>query len=134
MPFKLLNQPLLRTISFHATGMLTLEEALQAEEEGKRASDSYRGKPHLVLADARGLKPASPEIAEILQRIIRYCRLRGTVCCVHVYDSAVSRLQAARLAREATRDVDGTLTVEVVSLEEAEQVLTEQRALLLGRS
>lgn len=128
--FQVSNQPLLRTVTFRASGALSLSDALRAEREGQIIIDSYRGRPHLVMADVRGLMPSSPAVAEVMQRIIQYSRQRGTVCCVHLYDSAITRLQAARLAREATRDIDGTLTVEVVSVEEAEEVLREQRFLL----
>jgi hypothetical protein len=123
----ILNQPALRTITCQMSGMLTEEEALAAERENKQVVDSYGGEPHLCFADARGFAPASPAVAASMQRMIAYARRNGTVCCVHLYDSAIARLQGARLAREATKEIDGTVTVEVVSLEEAEQVLREQR-------
>ncbi len=131
--YKILNQPVLRTICFQITGMLTEKEALQMERETRRIVESYRGRPHLVLADMRGLRPASPPIAEILQRVINYCRRRGTICCVHLHDIAITQLQAARLARQATRNIDGTLTIDVASMEEAELVLKEQRNMLWER-
>jgi hypothetical protein len=125
--YRVLNQPALRTITCQISGLLTEEEALAAEQESKQIVDSYGGEPHLCLADGRGFVPVSPAAAVPLQRLIKYSREHGTVCCVHLYDSAIARLQAARLAREATKEIDGTLTVEVVSIEEAEQVLREQR-------
>ena len=125
--YRILNQPTLRTITCQISGMLSEEEALAAEQEARRIVDSYGGEPHLCFADARGFAPASPAVAASLQRLIKYSREHGTVCCVHLYDSAIARLQGARLAREATKEIDGTVTVEVVSLEEAEQVLREQR-------
>lgn len=131
--YKLMNRPVLRTICFQASGTLTEQEALQMEREAHPIVGSYEGRPHLFFADGRGLRPASPAVAEIMQRLITYCRQRGTVCCVHLHDIAITQLQAARLARQATRNIDGTLTIEVASLEEAELVLREQRKLLWDR-
>ncbi len=90
------------------------------------ATDSYGGGRHVVLADMRGLKPAGAEAADIMGNAIGYARARGVACCAHISDSTIARLQAARLAREASADDD--VTTDVVSLEEAERVLEEARA------
>jgi hypothetical protein len=125
--FKIVNRPMLRTITVQMSGYISEEEATRAEAEFRRAVDGYRGKPYLVLADGRGQKPTSAAVAEILQRTIHYGRAHGTACCVHLYDSAIARLQAARLAREVMGGTDDTVTVEVISTEEADQVLKEER-------
>lgn len=90
------------------------------------ATDAYAGGHHLVLADMRGLKPAGPEAAQIMGNAIGYARARGVACCAHLSDSTISRLQAARLAREASPSDD--VTTDVVSFDEAERVLDEARA------
>lgn len=90
------------------------------------ATRSYGGGNHLVLADMRGLKPADPAAAEVMGSAIGYARAHGVACCAHISDSTVARLQARRLAREASPEDD--VTIDVVSLEEAEQVLEEARA------
>lgn len=131
--YKIVNQPVLRTICFQMSGMLTEQEVHQLERETRRIVDTYQGRSHLVFADMRGLRPASPPVAEIMQRIISYCRRHGTMCCVHLSDIAITQLQAARLARQATRNLDGTLTIDVATLQEAEQVLKEQRNYLWER-
>ncbi len=97
-------------------------------EAYKAATDSYGGGKHLVLADMRGLKPATPEVAEIMGEAIGYARSRGVACCAHLSDSSIQRLQTARLAREASPHDD--VTTDVVSPEEAERVLEEARARL----
>ncbi|HEX7118640.1 MAG TPA: hypothetical protein VF212_07630 [Longimicrobiales bacterium] len=90
------------------------------------ATDSYGGGSHVVLADMRGLKPAGAEAAEIMGKAIGYARSRGVVCCAHISDSTIARLQAARIAREASPNDD--VTTDVVSIDEAELVLAEARA------
>lgn len=132
--FKIFNQPMIRTITVQMSGYLSEEEAHAAELEFRRAVDSYRGKPYLVLADGRGSKPTNAAVAEIIQRTIGYGRLHGTAVCVHLFDSAIARLQTARLAREVMGGADDTITIEVVSMDEAELVLKEQRQRLWATS
>lgn len=124
--YKMTNQSMLRTVTCRISGYLSEEEMAAACEEYKRVTDTYRGRPHLVLADLRGLKPSSPEAAAQMQEMIAYGRAHGVVCCVHVSDSAIARLQAARLAREVSGGPDD-VTIDVDSIEEAERVLVEQR-------
>jgi hypothetical protein len=114
------------TITFRASGVLTVEDMKNVFEETKRATDSFRGQPHLVLADMRGLAPLSPEATGIFGEVIRYGRTHGTICCVHLSDSSIARLQANRLAREASPYDD--ITVNVVSMEEAAKVIDEKLA------
>ena len=100
----------------------------QVLKEAKWSTDAFHGEPHVVFADMRGMVAISPEGAAILGELIRYGRTHGTVCCVHLSDSSIARLQASRLAREASPMDDGT--VNVVSLEEAERVIEEKLATL----
>jgi hypothetical protein len=37
-----------------------------AAVEMKRVTDEYQGRPHMILADLRGLTPFAPEMAEIM--------------------------------------------------------------------
>jgi hypothetical protein len=117
-----------RTITFRASGTIAIDEVKKMFEEAKSAHDSFRGHPHLVLADMRGMAPMSPEGTKIFGELIRYGREHGCVCCVHLSDSSIGRLQASRLAREASPYDD--ITVNVVSLEEAERVIQERQASL----
>lgn len=112
-----------RTVLCQVTGALTLADMRQAMEESKRATDQLGGREHIVVADLRGLAPMSPEVAAGFGEIIKYGRERGTIKCVHLSDSSIARLQAARLAREASPGDD--VTVNVVSMEEAERVVDE---------
>jgi len=119
-----------RTIHVTMTGFLTLDEVREAVIRVKSATDGYKDGPHLFLADMRGLKPAAPEVAEVLGKAIAYTRQHGVVFCAHLSDSSTVQLQAARLAREA---VEGDpAIINVISLEEAERVLEEQRRKLLS--
>ena len=93
--------------------------------EYREATDLYAGKKHLVLADMRGLRSSVPEAAAVFGEAIGYARKRGVVCCAHLSDSTIARLQAARLAREFSPGDD--VTIDAVSLEEAEKVLAEER-------
>jgi len=114
-----------RTIRVRASGTLTIDELREMYEASKRLTDSFYGRPHMVLADMRGLAPLSPDGTKIFGDIIKYGRERGTICCVHLSDSSIARLQASRLAREASPYDD--ITVNVVSMEEAEKVIQEKQ-------
>ena len=67
--------------------------------EAKRITNLFRGE-HIVLADMRGMSVLAPEAAELFGEVIRYGRMHGAVLCVHLSDSSITRLQAARLARD----------------------------------
>ncbi len=112
------------TITFRASGALTVEEMKKILGEAKWATDGFRGEPHLVLADMRGMSPLSPEGTALFGEVIRYGRTHGTICCVHLSDSSIARLQAARVAREASPYDD--ITVNVVSMEEGERIIAEK--------
>lgn len=113
-----------RTIYFRATGVLTMDELRKMRDEAKRVTNSFRGEPHVVLADMRGMALLSPEGTVLVGEVIRYGRQRGCVCCVHLSDSSIARLQTARLAREASPYDD--ITVNAVSLAEAETIIEEK--------
>jgi hypothetical protein len=98
--------------------------------EYRRVARVYAGTPHMVLADMRGSQPTSPEVAAVLGETIEFSRQNGVVCCAHLSDDTVHRLQAARLARQIALSSD--ITFDVVSLEEAERVLAEKRQQLLA--
>jgi hypothetical protein len=91
----------------------------------REATIHFRGRPHLVLADMRGMKPAHPDVAAILGAEIGHARAHGCVRCAHLSDDTVQRIQAARVARMASPGDDVTVTVG--SLAEAERVLEEAR-------
>jgi hypothetical protein len=116
-----------RTIKFRISGSVVIDEMKMIEVQAKAATDLIGGK-HLVYADMRGMLPMSPECAEVMGRIIRYGRTHGTDACVHLSDSVVSKLQAARLAREVN-PVD-KITINVVSDEEGAKVVEEKQAQL----
>lgn len=117
-----------RTIRLRMSGFMREDEMREWAEAYIAATDSYGGGKHLVLADMRGLKPADPKAAEIMGKAIGEARAKGVARCAHISDSTIARLQAARLAREASPGDD--VTIDVVSLDEAEQVLDEARAKL----
>src|SRR5262245_9938524 len=114
-----------RTIYTKMSGIFTHEEMRAWCAEYRKATDSYRERPHLVLADMRGMKATHPDVAALLGAEIGYARSHGCVRCAHVSDDTVQRLQAARVARQHSPGDD--VTVEVGSSEEAESVLEEAR-------
>jgi hypothetical protein len=122
---RLTNHRTLKTIRFVASGILTEEEFDKGYIEAKAMTDGYRGAKHMVLADMRGMKPASNKVAEKLGELIGYQRANGVFLCVHISDETVTRLQMARLSRKASPH--DQMTVDVVSLDEAETVLSEAR-------
>lgn len=119
------NHPLRRTIVVRLTGVISAPEMHEFATRYRAATDTYHGEPHLVLADMRGMKTNAPATVNILQSSIAYARSCGVHCCAHISDDTVARLQMARIAREATPGDD--VTIDVVSLEEAEVVLQEKR-------
>lgn len=119
------NQQTRRTIVVRLNGLISPAEMQEFADKYRAATDSYGGQPHLVLADMRGMKTNTPAAAGILQSAIAYARSRGVLCCAHISDDTVARLQMARIAREVAAGDD--VTVDVVSLEEADVVLQEKR-------
>src|SRR6185369_9283284 len=100
-------------------------------EQAKHSTDLFKGEPHIVLADMRGLGVLTEDKQKVFGDIIKYGRTRGTVCCVHLSDSSIARLQQARLAREASPYDD--ITVNVVSVEEADKVIQEKQSKLKAK-
>lgn len=103
------------------------EESIQAWATAYRdATDRFKGRMHIVLADMRGLKTMRRPVAEALGDAIGYARDRGVVLCAHLSDETVQRLQAKRVARENSTGDD--VTVNVASIEEAERACEEALA------
>jgi hypothetical protein len=123
--YKCTNVKSLRTVHLVMTGLLSDEEMAAFTREFCAATDSYGGQPHLVLADMRGLKTLSPAAGKVLGDAIGYARSHGVVRCAHLADHSITRLQTARLARQASPTDD--VTIDCVSLEEAERLLSEER-------
>ena len=117
-----------RTIRVTMVGAIKLDEVKAKVAIMKKVTDGYEGAPHLVLADMRGMKATAPDVADVMGEAIAYQRRHGVVHCAHLSDSSTTRLQMARLARQAVEGDPGM--TEVVSLEEAERVLDEIRAKL----
>jgi hypothetical protein len=115
------NDPLYRTVYTRLTGLISRPEIDAWGREYRQVTDSYAGKRHLVYADMRGLVPLDGECARVFSDVITYARRRGVRACVHLSDSTIQRLQAARLARDASPDDD--VTIDVDSETEAEGVL-----------
>jgi hypothetical protein len=119
------------TIIFRVSGTITMDELKKMLDEATWATDGFKGEPHIVLADLRGMAPLSQQAGAMMGEFIKYGRTHGTICCVHLSDSSISRLQAARLAREASPYDD--ITINVVSIEEADRVVQEKQAELQKR-
>jgi hypothetical protein len=113
-----------KVLTFRATGVVTVAELQRTLVQVKTVLAPLRGAEHIVLADVRGLAPMSPEASELFGAVIRYGREHGTALCVHLSDSSIAKLQTARLAREASPQ--DQITVNVVSLKEAEKVINER--------
>lgn len=129
--FEVKNDIADRTIRIRVSGVIREADLREASEELRRITDRYNGSEHMLIADMRGLVPMSPECAALMGETIEYQRRRGVVLCAHLSDSSIIRLQAKRLAREAWSD--DRMTIDVVSLEEAEKVLSEHRPTLARR-
>jgi hypothetical protein len=128
--FEVRNQLRRRTIVTRMSGHFGESDMRAWAEEYKRATDAYGGKPHLVLADMRGMLTCAPDVAAMMMEAIGYARRRGVVCCAHISDMTVTRLQAARIARQASDGDD--VTIDCVSPEEADEVLREKRLELMA--
>jgi hypothetical protein len=95
-------------------------------QDAKYVTDAFKGQAHIVLADLRGMGVVTEETGRIMGDVMRYGREHGTYCCVHLSDSSIFRLQTSRLAREVSPE--DKVTVNVVSLDEAERVIVEKLA------
>src|SRR5688572_14284054 len=100
------NNPSERTIRVRMSGFIDVPEMKKVCADFRRVSESYRGRPHMVLADMRGLKPFPPEGAAMFAEVISYDRAHGCVHCAHLNDAVITRMQTRRLAREASPDGD----------------------------
>ena len=119
-----------RTVYCKMSGIFD-EAAMRAwAADYRKVTDAFAGRPHLVLADMRGMKPTHPQVAAILGDEIGYARRHGCVRCAHLSDDSVQRIQAARVARMASPGDDVTVTVGSVA--EAERVLDEARRELMA--
>lgn len=127
--FKIVNDRALRTIRLRMTGEYAASDMQGMADELRRVTDEYGDEHHMILADMRGLAPLKSDVASLFGELIAYTRQHGVVCCAHLSDDTVQKLQAARLGRQSS--IDDDLTVDVVSLEEAERVLAEARSRLL---
>ena len=115
-----------RTVYVRMQGIFDVPDMERFAAEYRRVTDERDGADHIVLADMRGMKPASPDAAKVFGEAIGYARARGVVRCAHLSDSTVQRLQARRVAREHSPGDD--VTVDVVSESEAAKVCDEARA------
>jgi hypothetical protein len=104
-------------IRVRMAGVMTFEAMKGFCDEYAEATDKFAGKPHVVLADMRGMRTLPNDLAEMFQATIGAARARGVVLCAHVSDQTVTRLQAGRLARQATPGDD--VTIDCDSVEEA---------------
>jgi hypothetical protein len=125
------NQPTRRTVVVRLSGIIEDAEMRAFAAEAHAATDAYRNAPHLVLADARGLKTCAASTATILKEVILHGRAHGVVVCVHVTDESVTKLQLGRLARQGAPT--DSVTIEVATIEEAESVLGEKRYELMAK-
>jgi hypothetical protein len=123
--FEVTNDVTRRTITARMSGFMRPNEMKEFAAIYRKATDSYAGGRHLVLADMRGLKALEPESANHFSEVINHGRNNGCVMCAHVSDSTIARLQTARVASEAS--IDNDITVDCVSLEEAQAQLTKAR-------
>jgi hypothetical protein len=126
--FRIANDATERTIRLRMTGEYDRVGMERLAVELREVADSYGGRSHLILADMRGMAPLDADVAQIFGELIAYTRQQGVVCCAHLSDDSVQKLQAARLGRQISLSDD--LTVDVVSIEEAERLLADARAKL----
>lgn len=118
-----------RTLFTRMTGLFSeADMTAWAETYRRDGTDRFKGRPHMVLADMRGMKTVHPSIAAILGAEIGHARQNGVVLCAHLSDDTVQRLQAKRVARANVEGDD--VTVDVASVEEAHRVIDEARARL----
>lgn len=125
------NQPNRRTIVFRLSGIVEDAEMRAFASEAHAATDSYKGAPHVVLADMRGLKTCSTSAAAILKEVIAHGRAHGVVQCVHVTDESVTKMQLGRIARQVS--ANDAITVDAATVEDGERVLAEKRFELMAK-
>lgn len=114
-----------RTVKVRMSGFMQMDEMKDFATAYRAATDVFKGGKHLVLADMRGLKALAPDVASTMTLAIGYARTRGVAACAHVSDSTIARLQAARVASEASPQDD--VTIDCASIEDAHRVMIELR-------
>lgn len=130
--FEVTNDTNRRTLTCRLSGFIRPNEMKDFAAAYRSATDAHGGGRHLVLADMRGLRALEPESAAIFGEVVMYGRKKGCVMCAHVSDSTISRLQTARVASQASPDDD--ITVDCVSLEEAQRQLADARVRLFQQA
>lgn len=120
-----------RIVHITMSGIYDQDAMVGAVDKMKAATQSFHGQAHIYLADMRGMKTAHPSVAALLGGGIAWTRANGVGMCAHVSDDTVQRLQALRVARQATPGDD--VTVDCNSLDEALRVVKEASERLTNR-
>ncbi len=69
-------------------------------EKFQSVAQRYVGKKWYVLADITDFPPQKPEVHAYVERTMAYARKNGLVRAANLVDSALSRMQVARLSSE----------------------------------
>jgi hypothetical protein len=111
-----------RTMYVRLSGFVQVDEMQQFRDKMLQMKLEFGGSDFVCLADMRGLKPMSPESAQIFGDLLAVGRGQGVKLCAHLSDSTLAQMQTDRLARQVSPEDD--VTVRCESLEEAERVLS----------
>jgi len=117
------NFPQKKVVVVRMNGVVSLSDLRSGMHEMAIAAASYKGAPFGMIADMRDLVPLSPEAAAVLGEAIAFGRKAGVAVCAHLSSSGIIRLQANRVAREATPGQAGNY--DVVSMDEAWKLTSE---------
>lgn len=85
-------------------GLIGADESARLCAELRQTLTSLRGRPIKILADARGLQPLSPEVADQFGAVQRFALSQGLERAAQVVESSVVLLQRTRIMRESGTD------------------------------
>jgi hypothetical protein len=91
-------------VEFVLEGIVRMDEMQQFVRSLQQATLGLRGKEIKIKADLRALRPASPEVAEMIRNVQEFGIKSGVKRVAEIVESDVIALQLNRVARESGTD------------------------------
>lgn len=96
--------PVHAIVGFVLDGVVRVDEIKKFVVELQAATLGLAGREIKVKADVRGLKPASPEVAEMIRGVQEFGLKAGVKRVAEIVDSELTAMQLNRVARESGTD------------------------------
>lgn len=91
-------------VEFVLMGLVRMDEMNRFVAELQNATLGLRGKPIKIKADVRAMKPAAPEVAEMIRGVQEFGIKSGVKRVAEIVESDIVALQLNRVARDSGTD------------------------------